>query len=282
MMAEQLAGRNALYGILDDPASYRTQLANALYSPVTPDSRDGRTPQSYGILSNPAPRAADWAVRSGAADAISPTMGAFGMGSALGTTSNALMQQDWAGAAEAGLPLAMAMVPGLKVKGARPEPNALMPKAEAMGSPIASGRGSSSVGGGAGTNLSVFDVADQVAKLIGAGESRHHPTSFGNSSYVGSVRISDHPIGSGRASTGEISFSHLDGPEAIAQKIIQGREKQISDLLAAPPPERKAWMNARDWREEQQRYESRRPGWLTPEEWSARKNEYAATRDGQE
>jgi hypothetical protein len=76
MMAEQLAGRNALYGILDDPASYRTQLANALYSPVTPDSRDGRTPQSYGILSNPAPRAADWAVRSGAADAISPTMGA--------------------------------------------------------------------------------------------------------------------------------------------------------------------------------------------------------------
>lgn len=86
---------------------FRTQLRqpNALYDGGPVWENNNASPMQAQQ------RPSDWAVRSGIAEAISPTMGAYGMGNALGATSNALMQQDWAGAAEAGLPLAMAMVP---------------------------------------------------------------------------------------------------------------------------------------------------------------------------
>lgn len=111
-------GQNPLYGgtgiLSDDRFPYRREYNNALMpSPVTPESRAGRTSQSYGIMANPAPRPSDWAESSGVAETLSPTMGAYGMGQGLGTTTNALMQGDYTGAAESGLPLAaMAFMPG--------------------------------------------------------------------------------------------------------------------------------------------------------------------------
>jgi hypothetical protein len=71
---------------------------------------------SHAAPVQPRQRPADWAVTSGIAEAISPTMGAYGLGAGLGTTYQATKAGDYGNALEAGLPLAMAMVPGLKGK----------------------------------------------------------------------------------------------------------------------------------------------------------------------
>ena len=60
-------------------------------------------------------RPTDWAVTSGVAEAISPTMGAYGMGNALGTTYQAAKAGDYSAAAESALPLAAIFAgPGAK------------------------------------------------------------------------------------------------------------------------------------------------------------------------
>jgi hypothetical protein len=59
-------------------------------------------------------RPADWAVSSGLAGQLSPTMGAYGMGQAAGQAGQAIAAGDYGGAAEAAAPAAMAMLPGLR------------------------------------------------------------------------------------------------------------------------------------------------------------------------
>jgi hypothetical protein len=127
-------------------------------------------------------------------------------------------------------------------------------------------------------NPSVFDVAEQVARLIGSDPSavRHHPTSFGNSSYLGGYRISDHPVGAGRYATEGGGFDSALGADAIAEQINNSRRNQIAEMLNAPPPERQPWMNGRDWSEERQRFANRRPGWLTKEQWDTLRQRHAA------
>ena len=66
-----------------------------------------------------AQRPADWAVTSGVAEAISPTMGAYGVGAGVGSTYAAAKAGDYGAAAESALPLAaMGIMPG--PKGAKP------------------------------------------------------------------------------------------------------------------------------------------------------------------
>ena len=108
---------NALLGDYGDPSYWRTPMRqpNALYDggPVWENN--------HAAPATPKQRPADWSVTSGIAEAISPTMGAYGMGAGVGQTYNALSRGDYAGAAEAGLPLmAMAMVPGPKGMGKLP------------------------------------------------------------------------------------------------------------------------------------------------------------------
>ena len=198
---------------------------------------------------------------------VSPTLGGYGMGQMAGETYLHGREGEWGEAAETGLPLAaMALFPGFrgkKTSGARPEPSAAStPKAEAMG-------GSRVLAETAG-NLTPFDVAEQVAKLIGDDPAavRHHPTSFGNSSYVGTHRISDHSVGSGRYQTEGPGFDYREGAEAIAAKIMEGRRAQIDQILNAPEPTRQPWMSNRQWREELERHANRRPGWLSAEQWA--------------
>lgn len=108
---------NALYGpelgYPGDAGYFRTPMRqpNALMGPVWENSH--AAPQQ-------APhRPADWAVTSGVAETISPTMGAYGMGNALGTTYQATRAGDYGNALEAGLPIAaMGFMPG--PKGAKP------------------------------------------------------------------------------------------------------------------------------------------------------------------
>ena len=83
--------------------------------PLPPWARPGTRSPITGTLSNPPERPADWAVKSGVAEAISPTMGAYGMGNALGEVGGALKHGDYQNALASSLPLAaMAVVPGPK------------------------------------------------------------------------------------------------------------------------------------------------------------------------
>lgn len=63
---------------------------------------------NHAATVQPRQRPADWAVTSGVAETISPTMGAYGMGHGLGTTYQAAKAGDYGNALEAGLPLAAA------------------------------------------------------------------------------------------------------------------------------------------------------------------------------
>lgn len=69
-------------GILADPRmAYRTQYRDQpLPGPIFENN--------YAAPVVPRERPADWAVTSGVAESISPTMGAYGMGHGIGTTAN--------------------------------------------------------------------------------------------------------------------------------------------------------------------------------------------------
>ncbi len=86
----------------------------ALEKPLHPWERD---PQGYlGEIRNLPGRPNDY--MAPVAEAISPTLGGYGMGVAGAETAGSLGQRDWAGAAEAAAPLlAMALAPGFKSKG---------------------------------------------------------------------------------------------------------------------------------------------------------------------
>lgn len=276
-----MADWNMLYGgRQSDQYGYEpNKLMDYGFGPVTPLSRSGI--HNNALLQAPPERPADWAVSSGLAETLSPIAQGYGAGQMAGEAYGALKAGDYLPAAGNAALAAMAMVPMAgKGKGVRPEPNALMPKAEAMGQHTTAS-GSSSVTGGAEHNLSVFDVARQVAKLIGTNPEsiRHHPTSFGNSSYLGPYRISDHSVGSTRHATEGPGFDYTLGPAAIADEINKRRQAQIKEMLEAPQPERKPWMSSRDWYEEKQRYANSRPGWLTEEQWQEAKAKHAASKD---
>ena len=98
---------NALLGDYGDPSYWRTPMRqpNALYDggPVWENNHAAPVQQRQ--------RPADWSVTSGIAEAISPTMGAYGMGAGVGSTYAAARAGDYSAAAENALPLAMAMFP---------------------------------------------------------------------------------------------------------------------------------------------------------------------------
>ena len=90
---------NSLYGgRQSDLLINNWQAQQAGNSLVTPDSRSGRMPDSYGLLSNPAPRPMDWHDRTGVteavAGAVNPMVIGYGAGQMAGHSGNALMDGD--------------------------------------------------------------------------------------------------------------------------------------------------------------------------------------------
>lgn len=78
-----------------------------------PWNRPGTSSPITGTLQNPPDRPSDWHIRSGLAEAVSPTMGAFGVGQALGETAGALREREYGNALMSAGPLAaMAVMPG--------------------------------------------------------------------------------------------------------------------------------------------------------------------------
>lgn len=83
--------------------------------PLPPWMRENTRSPVTGILSRPPERPSDWAVTSGVAESVSPTMGAYGMGNALGEVGGAVKHGDYQNALMSSLPLAaMAAMPGHK------------------------------------------------------------------------------------------------------------------------------------------------------------------------
>lgn len=84
---------------------------------VPPWDRPGTKSPVTGTLSNPPERPSDWAVKSGVAETVSPTMGAYGVGSALGEVAGAARAGEYSNALMSSVPLAaMAVMPGVKAK----------------------------------------------------------------------------------------------------------------------------------------------------------------------
>lgn len=121
-MADYRPVTNALYGAdIGDPSYYRTQLANALMGPVvTPESRDGRTPQSYGALNSLQARPQDWHDRNSitemVAGAVNPAAIGYGAGEMAGHARNALYDGNYGQAGGLGLLSAMSVMPAVKRK----------------------------------------------------------------------------------------------------------------------------------------------------------------------
>ncbi len=82
---------------------------------VPPWDRPGTKSPVTGTLSNPPDRPSDWAVKSGVAETVSPTMGAYGVGSILGEVAGATKAGNLGEAGMNALPLgAMFIGPGAK------------------------------------------------------------------------------------------------------------------------------------------------------------------------
>lgn len=108
-----LGGYNTdpMRGVLADPRmAYRTQFRDG-------PPQQGYQPPSFGTLSATPDRPSDWAVSSGLAETLSPTVQGYGAGQMAGDAYQAAKAGDYGAAAGGGLLAAMSMLP-MKGKGA--------------------------------------------------------------------------------------------------------------------------------------------------------------------